>query len=150
MKRKSKYIPWNELLRRTFNVELKCANCKGDLRLIGLIKTAATIKMILAAMALPTLPPAAAPARAPRVAGFVAALKAVPDGAAGETVFSRTVVVWGNELGVGQTHDRGRLPLLTIGNAGGALRTGQFLNFPSIISRTIFYSRLAGPWGSPT
>ena len=33
VKRKSKHIPWNELLRRTFNVELKCANCKGDLRL---------------------------------------------------------------------------------------------------------------------
>ena len=29
VKRKSKHIPWNELLRRTFNVELKCANCKG-------------------------------------------------------------------------------------------------------------------------
>ena len=70
VKRKSKYIPWNELLRRTFNVELKCANCKGDLRLIALIKTAATIKMILAAMGLPTLPPTAAPARAPPCMNF--------------------------------------------------------------------------------
>ena len=40
VKRKSKYIPWNKLLRRTFNVELKCADCKGDLRLIALVKTA--------------------------------------------------------------------------------------------------------------
>ena len=68
VKRKSKYIPWNELLRRTFNVELKCANCKGDLRLIALIKTAATIKKILAAMGLPTLPPTAA--RAPPCMNF--------------------------------------------------------------------------------
>ena len=71
VKRKSKYIPWNELLRRTFNTELKCANCKGDLRLISLIKTQTTIKKILAAMGLPTLPPAAATsARAPPCFNF--------------------------------------------------------------------------------
>ena len=70
VKHKSKYIPWNELLRRTFNVELKCVNCKGDLRLIALIKTAATIKKILAARGLPTLPPAATPARAPQCMNF--------------------------------------------------------------------------------
>jgi hypothetical protein len=70
-KRKSQYIPWNELLRRTFNVQLKCANCKGDLRLIALIKTQTTIKKILAAMGLPTLPPAAAAsARAPPCFNF--------------------------------------------------------------------------------
>ena len=70
VKRKSKYIPWNKLLRRTFNVDVKCANCKGDLRLIALIKTAATIEKILAAMGLPTLPPAATPARAPPCVNF--------------------------------------------------------------------------------
>ena len=71
VKRKSKYIPWNELLRRTFNTELKCANCKGDLRLIALIKTQTTIKKILAAMGLPTLPPAAATsARSPPCFNF--------------------------------------------------------------------------------
>ena len=71
VKRKSKYIPWNELLRRTFNVQLKCANCKGELRLSALIKTQATIKKILAAMGLPTLPPAAAAsARAPPCLNF--------------------------------------------------------------------------------
>jgi len=36
-KRKSKYIPWHELLRRTFNVDVTCAHCKGQLRLIALI-----------------------------------------------------------------------------------------------------------------
>ena len=49
---------------------LKCANCKGDLWLTALIKTAATSKKILAAMGLPTLPPAAAPARAPPCINF--------------------------------------------------------------------------------
>ena len=62
---KSKYIPWHELLRRTFNVDVTCASCKGQLRLISLIKTQATIIKILAAIGLPTLPPAAASARAP-------------------------------------------------------------------------------------
>ena|GEM_PF-3405589 len=62
---KSKYIPWHELLRRTFNVDDTCAHCKGQLRLIALIKTQATIIKILATMGLPTVPPAAVPARAP-------------------------------------------------------------------------------------
>jgi hypothetical protein len=43
------------LVALLFNVQLKCANCKGKLRLIALIKTQATIKKILALMALPPL-----------------------------------------------------------------------------------------------
>jgi len=62
---KSKYIPWHELLRRTFNVDVTCARCKGQLRLIALVKTQVTIIKILAAMGLFTLPPAAASAWAP-------------------------------------------------------------------------------------
>ena len=63
--RKSKYIPWRELLRRTFAIDIKCPRCKSDLRLIALVKTEATIKKILGAMGLPTEPPRPASARAP-------------------------------------------------------------------------------------
>ncbi len=35
--RKSRYIPWAELLRRTFGFEITCSQCKAELRLIALI-----------------------------------------------------------------------------------------------------------------
>jgi len=51
--RKSKYIPWAELLHRTFAIDTTCPRCKSPLRLIALIKTEDTIKKILSAMGLP-------------------------------------------------------------------------------------------------
>ena len=63
--RKSSYIPWRELLRRTFAIDIKCTRCHGDLRLIALVKEEATIAKILGAMRLPTMPPQLASARAP-------------------------------------------------------------------------------------
>jgi hypothetical protein len=63
--RTSKYIAWSDLLRRTFGIELQCTRCHGHLRLIALLKEAATIAKILGAMGLPTTPPRLAPARAP-------------------------------------------------------------------------------------
>ena len=62
----SRYIPWAELLRRTWGIDvLECHTCGGRLRLIALVKTEATIKKILAAMGLPTEPPQPHPARPP-------------------------------------------------------------------------------------
>ncbi len=62
---KSRYIPWAELLRRTFAIEVKCAKCGSRLRLRALIKTAAVIKKILLAMHLPAEAPELHPARPP-------------------------------------------------------------------------------------
>jgi hypothetical protein len=62
---RSKYIPWRELLRRTFGIEVKCSKCASDLRLVALVKTEATIKRILGAMGLPTEAPTPAVARPP-------------------------------------------------------------------------------------
>ena len=45
--RKSKYIPWAELLRRTFAIDIKCTKCGSPLRLIALIKTREVIEKIL-------------------------------------------------------------------------------------------------------
>ena len=55
--RGSRYIPWHELLRRTFGEEIVCPSCGGSLRLIALVKTERTIQTILSAMHLPTGPP---------------------------------------------------------------------------------------------
>ena len=67
---KSKYIPWAELLRRTFGIEIVCSKCQAQLRLIALIKTQEVAKKILSAMHLPAEVPELHPARPPpRAAG---------------------------------------------------------------------------------
>jgi hypothetical protein len=48
--RKSKYIPWAELLHRTFGFELVCAKCQSPLRLIALVKNQDIAKKILVGM----------------------------------------------------------------------------------------------------
>jgi len=89
---KSRYIPWAELLRRTFtiacgasrlcrlrsvvggfgnpprvpiSIDIKCGKCGKPLRLLALIKTEAVIKKILLAMHLPAEAPELHPARPP-------------------------------------------------------------------------------------
>ena len=44
------------------------------------------------------------------------------------TLLDNTLVVWGRELG-NTSHNMGRVPMILAGKAGGALRTGRFLNF---------------------
>jgi hypothetical protein len=62
---KARYIPWAELLRKTFGVEIVCSKCKGPLHLIALIKTQDVAKKILTAMHLPSEVPELHPARPP-------------------------------------------------------------------------------------
>jgi hypothetical protein len=63
---------------------------------------------------------------AEQLAYLVAKLKAIPDG--GGSLFDSTIVMWGNGLGMGQTHYQTRLPVLLAGG-GGAFRTGRMLKF---------------------
>jgi len=63
--RKSRYIPWAELLRRTFAIEVKCGKCGSPLRLIALIKNQDVAKRILVAMHLCADVPELHPARPP-------------------------------------------------------------------------------------
>mgnify|MGYP001817731260 CR=1 FL=1 len=62
----SSYIPFHELLRRVFQVEIHaCPRCSERLRIKGSITAKADIDRILLALGIPTDPPAIAPARAP-------------------------------------------------------------------------------------
>ena len=63
--RKSRYIPWAELLRRTFGFEIVCQKCQAPLRLIALVKNQDVAKKILTAMHLPTEVPELHSARPP-------------------------------------------------------------------------------------
>jgi hypothetical protein len=58
--------PWAELLKRVFAVDvLRCPGCGGRRRLIAAITQAEVNRAILAALGLPTEPPAVHPARGP-------------------------------------------------------------------------------------
>jgi hypothetical protein len=46
------------------------------------------------------------------------------------TLLDNTLVVWGSELGKGNSHAFDRVPFVTAGACGGAVRTGRFLDLP--------------------
>jgi hypothetical protein len=62
-----------------------------------------------------------------QVARLLDQLAAIPEGDG--TVLDNTLVVWGNEIGVGQSHTHENIPFLLAGSAGGVLRTGRFLDY---------------------
>jgi hypothetical protein len=65
-----------------------------------------------------------------RVASLLAALDAIPEGEG--TALDNSVVVWGNELGLGNTHTLTDIPFVMAGSAGGYLRTGRFLRYGGV------------------
>jgi hypothetical protein len=60
---------------------------------------------------------------AKQVAEMITLLKGVKEG--NGTMFDNTVILWANELGVGNAHTHTQIPLMTAGSAGGYLKTGQ-------------------------
>lgn len=64
---------------------------------------------------------------AEQVAYMLDGLASVPEG--GGTMLDNTVLVWGNELGVGNSHTYKNIPWLLAGGAGGAFKMGRFLNY---------------------
>jgi hypothetical protein len=66
---------------------------------------------------------------AQQFAYLISALKAVPEGPPGGTMLDNTLIVWGNELGKGNSHTRNDIPFVLAGKAGGAIRAGQLLTF---------------------
>lgn len=56
-------------------------------------------------------------------------LDAIPEGSG--TMLDNTVIFWGSELAVGNTHSHVNMPFLLAGRAGGQLDTGRYVRFPS-------------------
>jgi len=44
-------------------------------------------------------------------------------------MLDNTIVLWGNELGKGNTHQHTRIPLVLAGGSNMGIQTGQFLQF---------------------
>jgi hypothetical protein len=66
---------------------------------------------------------------ATQVASLITALKAVPEGSG--TLFDNTIILWCNELGIGNVHSHTNLPLLIAGSGQGFFKTGQAVTMPS-------------------
>ncbi len=64
---------------------------------------------------------------AERFAALLTQLDAIPEGDG--TLLDNTLVVWGNELGKGNSHTRNRIPWVLAGGAGGAIEMGRYLSF---------------------
>jgi hypothetical protein len=58
------------------------------------------------------------------------ALAAVPEGEG--TLLDNTLVVWGNELGRGNSHSNHPVPFVLAGGAGGAMQGGRHLTFDRV------------------
>ena len=54
-------------------------------------------------------------------------LKSFPEGDG--TLLDNTVILWSNENSKGWEHNHENMPYVLAGRAGGALRTGRFLQF---------------------
>jgi len=67
---------------------------------------------------------------AEQFAAFLGMLKRVEE-APGETLLDNTVVFWGNELAVGNTHSRKDMPFIVAGRAGGSIKTGRYVKYAS-------------------
>jgi hypothetical protein len=77
---------------------------------------------------------------ATQIAYLVSKLAAIPEG--NGTVLDNTVLVWGNELSVGNTHSHKSIPFVLIGNAGGAFKTGRSLDFGGVPNNRLLISLL--------
>jgi hypothetical protein len=78
---------------------------------------------------------------AQQFAHLIERLQAVKEGEG--TIFDRSLIFWCNDLGDGRTHGHLDVPYVLAGNAGGALRTGQYLRFsPRAASNDVLVSVL--------
>jgi hypothetical protein len=66
---------------------------------------------------------------AEQIAYLARQLAAVTEG--DRTILDNTVMVWGNELSLGNSHSHTEIPFMLLGSAGGRLRTGRYLQFGS-------------------
>jgi hypothetical protein len=64
---------------------------------------------------------------AQKFASLLDQLDSIPEG--NGTLLDNTLVVWGSELGVGNTHSFKSTPFVTAGGAGGAVPTGRYLEY---------------------
>jgi hypothetical protein len=63
-----------------------------------------------------------------QLAYLISAMKKIPEGSG--TMFDNTVILWGTEVSIGNTHSHRDMPFVLAGSCGGAIKTGQVLTYP--------------------
>ena len=58
------------------------------------------------------------------------------------SVLDNTVMVWGNELSVGNSHSHQDIPFMLLGSGGGHFRTGRYLQFGGLPHNRLLLSLL--------
>jgi hypothetical protein len=53
-----------------------------------------------------------------------------------------SVIVWGNELGLGNSHTLTDIPFVLAGSAGGYLRTNRFLQYDGVAHNQLWVAML--------
>lgn len=74
------------------------------------------------------------------LAAFLQRLADTPEGDG--TLLDNTLVLWGTDVSVGNTHALTNLPYLMIGSAGGYFRTGRYLEYMSASNSDLLVSVL--------
>lgn len=65
----------------------------------------------------------------------------------GNSVLDNTVVLWGNELGKGNTHTRNNIPFVMAGNVDGYFKQGKRLTYPTKTPHNHLFISLAHAYG---
>jgi hypothetical protein len=61
---------------------------------------------------------------------FLGKLDAIPEGTG--TMLDNSLVVWGSELGKGNSHSFDKIPFVVAGGAAGKLETGRYLQYDGV------------------
>jgi hypothetical protein len=77
---------------------------------------------------------------ASQIAYLAGQLAAITEGE--RNVLDNTVMVWGNELSLGNSHSHSEIPFMLLGSAGGTLKTGRYLQFGSVPHNRLLVSLL--------
>jgi hypothetical protein len=67
---------------------------------------------------------------AKQFASLLLKMDSIPEGSNGETLLDHSVVMWINELGVGNNHSNNNIPVVLAGGANKYFRTGRFIQYP--------------------
>jgi hypothetical protein len=84
---------------------------------------------------------------AEKFASIVTKLKAYPEGDG--TLFDNCLLLWCNELAKGNLHSRIDAPYVLAGSAGGALRTGRFLEYSGDVAHNDLLVSILNTLGVP-
>jgi hypothetical protein len=84
---------------------------------------------------------------ASQMAALMTKMKAVPEGDG--TLLDHTLILWANELAIGNVHSRTDAPYVLGGGAGGALRTGRFLTYAGDVPHNNLLVSLMNIMGLP-